>query len=447
MLLVVGPLRSEAGWRAAKKLGWLIVYTLLTHLCLAYAVIVLTADLGRERFGILTFALSVQSYLFLLGCLGVKEVVVREAARHPEQLDRITASHLVITGSCSGLVCLLTLAGAALAPISDAERLLLAVLACGNIAGCVNILPLFDVHHQQPFSAAITLATELGALLAILVLHQTGRADLPAVGAAFAAKWTASAGGHYLAYHRWVRPVRLTFSLAHVRALLPSCWPLVLSALVARVPFSSGPLFVRCFRGEGDTAVFGIAAQVATAYLLFAMAGNRIFQPHMAGRAGLSKDFIGKLALSVGLFLGLLLVGAFAAGSLAIVFLLGPQYRPALTPMAILLAGTFVFCLGNVASNYLVILRHEKGKLSADFGASVAYVVGCLVTVPWLSYTGAALAMAAASLIGTAMIFASLRAYWTCVRGEELLDLACPSPVGRARAAVDRPGGCEGKVG
>jgi len=102
------------------------------------------------------------------------------------------------------------------ADISNSERALLGLLAAGNIATSTNILPLFDVHHRQPLSTRIALATEFLAFLLMLGLFQAGRLGLGVAGEVFMGKWTVNNLGHWWIYHRTVRPVRLAYGPALV---------------------------------------------------------------------------------------------------------------------------------------------------------------------------------------------------------------------------------------
>jgi O-antigen/teichoic acid export membrane protein len=414
--LVGGEIRDKrAGKRSypVKAAAQLVVYTLLTQSCSCCATLLLAAGLGREGYGAFAFALTLQSFLFLFGCVGVKPIVLRDGIARPDELDQIATSHLVITAAGSGLACLVTIAAAACAPLTCAERLLLSLLAVGNTAACTNIATLFDVHHQQTRSAAITLVAEFCGLLAIAWLRLTGGLGLPAASSVFAGKWALATAGHYLVYHRSVRSLRLTLSPAAVRAMLSSSWPLMFSAVVATAPFGSGVLFLRWLTGNADAAIFGLANQVAYAYLLFAAVGNRIFQPHMAGPHGLRKGFVLRLALASGAFLGTLLLGALGAGLCVILFILGPDYHDAILPMAVLLAAACLHSVGTLAGTYLVVFGRERTILAANICAASICIAGCWLVVPRFSYNGAAGVVAAANLVGTGAILAAVRSRFT----------------------------------
>ena len=401
---------TDAGRTAAKNLSWLAVLSVLAQLCSLANVFILLHVLGRKQFGVLGFALSVQAYLTIFGSLGTKRIVIREAAGKPHELDMVLTSHLVITGAASTLGLLVTLMVVPWVSVTNSERVLLSVIALGNIASCVNIRGFFDVHHRQPTSAAINLASEVLGLLAVVGLAYFERLTLPNVGIVFAAKWTLTTALHYLLYHHSIRPLKLALSAANIRQMLSSSWSLLLSGLVARTPLNAGIFFIRAFHTEGDMAIMFLAQRVARAYTTFTAIGNRILRPHIAGRYGMHASFIRKLAIFYAAFRGSVLVAAFAAASLVIVLLPDKSYRMAIVPIGILLVARLIHGIGNLGTMYAVVLHREKVVLFANICASMVFVVGCLALVPSYSYHGAAAVAVCAALTGVTLILRAVRA-------------------------------------
>lgn len=393
----------------AKPLALLTGCTLLTQLCSLAILLLLTRGLSKDQYGAFSFAMTLQSYLLLLGGLGLKVVVIREGTRRPGELDRLAICHLVLTGTVASLLCVLIVAAAAVIPLDGAERTLVGLVAVGNVAACINIQPFFDVHRQQAKSVYILLAAEAAALALIAALSHSARLDLPTVGMTYAGKWAATTALHYGVYHRCVRPLRVAFSIQEVRALLCSSWPVMLSAVVATLPFSAGVFFVRFFQGDASTAVLGLSAQAASAYLVFAALGNRVLQPHIAGPFGLGRKFIKRLALLHGAFLGLLWLGAFSAALIVVEWALDARYREAIVPIGMLLTGAAIHSAGMIGSVYLVVLGEERATLIPSGCASAIYLLGCCLLVPAYSYTGAAVMTVLANLVATVMIVQRVR--------------------------------------
>jgi O-antigen/teichoic acid export membrane protein len=400
---------TSAGKQAAGNLVALIVLTGLTQLAGLGSLLLLTNGLGPAGFGVFMFALTLQPYLYLIGSLGMPLVLFREGVKQPGQLDQITTTYLTVGLAASLAVEAVTGVVACLTATSGVEQSLICLIAAGNVATCLALSPLFDVHHRQPLVAAISLAAETGALLAVFLLLRTGNLGLVALGVVFAAKWWFISIAQIVVYNVAIRRVRLAFSRTWLRRLLRSSIPMGCSTLIAGLPAYAGVFFVRFFHGDAEAGVFGIASQAAIAYLLFSYLAIRILQPHIAGRYGLERAFLAKLILFASTFLALLYVGGLAAGIGVVLFVLAPQYQPALTPMAILLAAALLLSVGVLASSYLVVLHRERTVLLAHSAAAVVYVSAAFLLTPSFSNLGAATAATLAAACGTFWMVAAVR--------------------------------------
>jgi O-antigen/teichoic acid export membrane protein len=401
--------QTPAGKQAAWNLGALVVLTALTQAAAVLTLLLLTNGLGPAGFGVFAFAIALQPYLYLTGTFGTALVLFREGVREPEQLDAITTAYQATGLAGSLVVGALTAAIAWFAPISPGERDLICLTALGNVGACLALAPLFDVHHRQPLAGVVGLAVELAALAAVFALARTGTLTLPWVGVVYAVKWWLLTAGQYVLYHLAIRPLRLVFRSERLWRMIRSSLPLAGSTMIAGLPANAGVFFVRLYHGKADAGVFGVASQAAAAYLMFSYLAIRILQPHIAGPYGLDRSFLRKLVLFAALFLVLLAAGGFAVAAGVIVWLLAPEYRAALVPMAVLLGAAVVLSAGVLASSYLVVLHRERTVLIAHAVSAVVYVAGVVVLVPPLANLGAATAAALAAGCGTAWMVAAVR--------------------------------------
>ncbi len=398
----LGSYLTEAGRRALGNLLGLAVWTALWQLSGVGALLLLTRALGPEQFGALSFALTAQTYLVLLGSLSCGSVVIREGVQRPSDMDAIGTSFLVLTGTSSALVCAGSLIAVALAPMSNGERWLLILVALGSVPAAMNAQPLFDAHHRQASGAAVGALAEVLGLLAVVWLWRGGGLSLPAVGAVYAAKWGLTLAGQILAYHAGVRRLRWRWRPEDMRRILRSSWPILFAALLFFVPLTSGVLVLRLRSGPADAALFGLASQVASAYLIFAGLGLQVVQPHIAGRYGLHPGFLAKLALFSAALLGGLGALALAGGWGVVRLLLPPFYQAAVRPMAWLLVAALLLAVARLTHVYLLRLEDASFILAAHLASALLYVGGCLLSpATWIGPAAAVLAPGAV-LIATA---------------------------------------------
>jgi O-antigen/teichoic acid export membrane protein len=408
---LLGSYLTPSGRQAAWNLLALVILTILTQAAALVMLLLVTNHLGAANFGVLAFALSLQPYLTLAGTLGTGLLLFRDGIREPEHLDEITTVYQLVGLAGSIVVGGLTAAAAWAAPISSSEQSLLWLIAGGNVAACLALTPLFDVHHRQPLAGVIGLAAELAMLLAIWTLARTGALGLVSLGVVLAVKWWVVALCQYVLYHLCIRPIRLSLRKGRLGAMLVSSLPLAGSTAIAGLPANAGVFFVRWFRGDAQGGVFGIASQAAGAYLMFSYLAIRILQPHIAGPYGLDRRFLRKLVVFAGTFLGLLYAGGFLSAGGVILLLLRPDYREAIAPMAVMLGAAVVLSVGVLASSYLVVLHRERTVLAAQLSATVVYICASLLLVPVLGSLGAATAAALAAAWGSAWMVVVVRAH------------------------------------
>ena len=268
---------------------------------------------------------------------------------------------------------------------------------------------LFDVQHQQPRSEAITLTTEVLALVAIFVSWEFDRLSLPMVGAIFAAKWTLGCLGNFVVYHTTIRPLRWVASAEHIRRTLRSSWPLMLSDLVAMIPLTSGIFFVRWYGSDDAAGIFGLAQQIALAYMTSCMIGTRILQPHIAGPYGFMRSFVKKVILFFVLFQSAALAAALGLSTIIILWALPPSFHAAVLPVTVLLVGQMLVSAASIGSMYAVTRSRETHLLRAQILGAVIFVGGCVLLVPQGSYMACAWVSLAASTCTLVMILRVVR--------------------------------------
>jgi len=406
----VQPYWTDAGRDAASHLAWLVIYSLSAQACSLIGVLIMARGLNVESFGGLMYALTVQSYLLLIGSAGVKTVVLRESKVHEDLHDTVLTSHLLITLTASATAFFLTTIFVTFVAGGVGDRFVISLLALGNVAVCVNIRPFFDSHHRQPLSAIIICLTEVGGLIVILLLFSFNRLNLPMLSIVFVGKWTLGTIAHYLAYNYTIRPIRLSYSSRNIRRIASSSWPLLLAGILTTIPMSTGIFFVRYWHGVADSAMIGFAQQIAGGYVMLALLGNRIVEPHIAGTFGLHASFARKLAVFAVCYLALILLGSMTLAYAVLTWLLPSLYGQAVVPTCLMLVGAMSVGAGMILRMYLIVLAREIWVFGAyGLGATVA-VIGSACAAPRFSSTGVATTMMLGCIVATLAMFVGVLA-------------------------------------
>ncbi len=380
---------TDSGRQAAKNLSALLVFRLLSQTALLVTVLILTHVLSKPEFGWFMVVLTLQRYMLILSGSSTTLVAVRDISQDPSCKDAVFSSYITITGTGSLAVFVLIVALSFVLPLSAAERGLLCLIALGNVFAALDLQPFYDVRHEQAKWGAFTFAADLAALVAILVAWQFNAISLTLAGIILAARW----GLGTTIQHVWLRffadGVRFQWSWATTRSIVRSAWPLAIHQLVANAPLTSGVFFVRIFHGNAATGSYGLATQIAAAFLTFAVLAHRIVQPHAAGPHGLESSFFRKLLAFYLLFFSALWTAAVGCTAVVAIGFLPEAYRDTLPLAVMLLVGTYLFGFSGVAGIYLVVLRREIDVLRSSFMTTVVYLAVALWLIPRYAATGA----------------------------------------------------------
>ncbi len=360
------------------------------HVCAFVAIVLLTRGLGPEAFGRVSFALTVQSYLFQLGGLGAGAIMIREIARRPADADRLTSSDLLLVCVSSAVVAVGHIAVVSVLPLAADERRLHFALALGTGPLAYALIAFFDAFHRQSLSSAVLATGEVLAVMSFLVLDHQGWLALPQVGAVYAGKWAFMTLGHLAVYNGFVRRLRWAADRATVFALARSGLPVVVSSLVILLPLTSGVLLVRAFHGEAQAGVYGVATQLASGVYMVGLIGNRILHPHISGAYGLDRGFVLKLVAFEAGFLLVLMALGLVAGVLATRWFLPADYAEVPAIQGLLLAAGASILVANVAQCYLIRHHRERTMMSLNLCGAIGYVAVGLVVIPAGGTTGAA---------------------------------------------------------
>ncbi len=342
-----------------------------------------------------------QTYFIIVGTGGLTSVIVREATKQPDEIDSIASCYLLITVGLSGIVCLFSVVGTYLAPISSAERFVLIAIAVSSAASSMSFRPLFDARHQQAMSAAILFFSHLTSITILVIAYQTERLDLRTAGVIISCTAILSFFVHLAIYYFFFHRVRWSFSRGRLVDLLKSSAWLLLVRLVGTLPLTGGIIWVRIMHGDEDAAILGIVDRVLKAYLTFSLIAVRIVQPHMSGPYGMHRSFVQKAVIFSASFHVVLMVAIGVAAATAILLFLDPVYHAAVGVMVVaLLAGCFAG-MGTMGTSFLVTRRKESVVFSVNVIRTTIFVALATPLVWQLSYLGAPLA----SLVSTSAAF------------------------------------------
>jgi O-antigen/teichoic acid export membrane protein len=393
--------------------------TLGGHACHLAVTILVMKTLGPDQYGLLAFALTIQGALCTLGGLGLRQVVVREAVRCPQDISRVLSAYLVLTVGAWATLSLGCLVWLLSVGAGYSAFALAGVLMVGGLASCATLQPFVDARGLQTPYAVASFGVEVLALVVVAASSTAGWLSLEFAGVMVALKllavWVIGA------VQLWLRELRFAFSFDGkcARELLRSAGPLFGVAALGLLPGTLVALVLEGSAGSTEFALFAVGAQVSSAYLLLVAAGVRVLQPEFVPtRESGVREFRGLLFGHGGLMI-LALVGVFGAGAVLTYCILDPFYRSAVVSMGVLLVAAFFNGVGLTAVAWLVSVGASGAAFRGQVVNTGITVLGCWVLRSDLTALGAAVVFCVASAGGTAVL---LMGVWGLARRGSTLN-------------------------
>lgn len=400
--------RVRIGGASAQRLALLALWTALGQVAALTAVLLLTRTLGPAGFGSLAFALTVQAYLLTLGTAGARPLALQEVARDPSEETRVAAAYLLLGTVGGALLAFLVPLLVTLAPhlLVDEARLLV-IIAIGNAFAVLSPQPLFDARHRQPLPVAVGALSEVLALAALFLLRE--RLSLLLVGAIFASKWLLASAAQWTIWFRTGQVALSRRTIRDAQSLAIRSLPVLGATLLGLVPHHAGVLAVRALNDSATAGLFGVAQFAGQSYVVFALLGVGLLQPHIAVLQ-LDRSRFWRQLFPAGVAYFLLLAALFGAAVLgAIEWLLPPAFAAAALPAALMLLSGTVLTAAALLAHYALRLGRARFGLYASLAALLAWLAVTLAVVPPLGALGAALASLLFAAVRFGVLLLTLR--------------------------------------
>lgn len=354
--------------------------------------------LGREDFGLLSYALAFAGVFAALAPLGLEAIAVREIIRDPNQGGKWVGT---VVGFRAAAALIFAFVGSALILVlrpHDFRALwLIAILGAGAIFQALDSGELWFQAHAQMRRLVLPRLILLVAMNGLKV-----GAILAGAGVLWFALLTvveqAVSGGLSWIFARRALGVKNppVFEIARGWRALRVCWPLAASALAVVLYMKSSQLVVGQMMGDSALAIYAAAARVPDAALFVPMILASSLLPWLLRsqaqgaadyRAVRLRYFRLNALLGWGICLPLC-VGA--AGVVELLF--GTPYREAGPVMAVYVWSLLFVFLGVARAQHLYNENRTHISLWYSLVGLAVNLLGCLLLIPRWGAMGAAVA-------------------------------------------------------
>jgi len=333
-------------------------------------------------------------YFGLLSDLGLGVVAVREAAQHPEGLQRVMSAMMGLRLVLAITACLLGLVVAPHLPFSESSRSLFRFYLLTLPIQALSVDWVFRAVQRMYWNTVLEIASAtLTLILTVMLVRQQSQILRVAGITAAAAATTAFLGILVLTrlgYH--ARPV---FSIAEAKYFLGQSLPFCASTLAFLLYAQSANLILGALRGEADVGLYGAAVRLSQMFYqwiwLYFMAMAPALMQDWAYSAEKARELLlmsVRLTAIASIGFGLI---ASSMGSWLLVMIFGKPFSQASQAFEIMIWTGIVFAIGHNWGELAVAAKRNRLLIHSTFLGAFVNLAVCAATVPRMGIRGAAL--------------------------------------------------------
>jgi polysaccharide transporter, PST family len=399
--------------------------------------------LGPARYGIYNYALAIVALLTPLVALGLKDIVIRDIVRAPDDKDEIlgTVFGLQLVG---GLFALALSIG--IAQVTRSENPLagwLIVVLAGQFIFQAFSVTLVYWFNSQVQAKYIVWANNIALFFFCLVRIGLVLSEAPLIAFAWAALGQAFAFAIAVAaFHRLSRQSLFTWQVSFTRArrLLGNSWPLLVSALAIMLYMKIGQVMLGNMIGAKELGIYSAAARLTDLWNFIPMAiAASVFPAVVRSHENDSDEVIRKrMQLFYDVMAGIaytIVIPLILLAPLLVEIVFGPSYAEAASILRIQAwALPFVF-LGVARSRWIIAEDMVRFNMLATILGALTCIVMNLILIPKFSGLGAALAVVVSQAVSTYLSSILSKRLWP-VFGQQSLSLLVPFRFFSLRSAL-----------
>ncbi len=417
--------------KAAHNFVWLVIDRGVRLLIGIFVGSWVARYLGRQDFGLLSYALALIAIFAALTPLGMDAMVVREIIRQPSQGGRWIGTVLGFR-ACAALAAILLSLGlvAGLRPHEPRAWMLVGVLGVGLLFQSLESGELWFQAHTRMRRLVVPRL-----LLFLFVSAAKVTAVLCGAGVVWCSLFTAaeqitSGGLTQIFVRKALGPEnRILFDAARGWQVMKECWPLAVSALFVVIYIKLDQLILSGMMGDAALGLYAAAIRIPEAANFLPMVLSASLLPSLLrrrseGAAAYRKARLQFFRLNVTAAL-LICVPVSLCAPWIIRLLFGPAYAAAGPVLALHVWSLLFIFVGVARGQHLLNEKQTQFPLWYSLLGLVANVLGCWMLIPRFGPMGAAIAIVGSQAVA-AFLSSFVHPKTRAVGREQCLALLTP---------------------
>ncbi|MBV6444343.1 MAG: flippase [Ignavibacteriales bacterium] len=388
---------SESFRKYFKNTSWMFAERIIKLLLSFVVGIFLVRYLGAEKFGTLSYAVSVALMFASIAAFGLDSILVRELVKTPENKGEILGSAFFLRIIGALLVIAATFAFVTLNKESEETAFLIYIITIGTIFQSFHVIDYwFQSRVQAKFSATVQSSSSIiSSLLRLLLIVLA--AGLGWFAFIQALEPVLIAAGFVLVFTLQKENIlKWRFKKDVALKLFQDSWPLILASLAISIYIRIGQVFIQNMLGAEQNGYYATAVRLCEAWYFVPMAISSSLFPAIVSAKQMSEELYRSRMQKLYDLLAFISIAIAVPVTIfseeIITILFGAKFLPAAPVLTIYIwAGTGTF-LGVASSNYLINENLTKISFLRTLIGLVLNVGLNLLLIPIWGIKGSALA-------------------------------------------------------
>ena len=353
--------------------------------------------LGPERFGVLSYAMSVVVLFSALSSLGLNGILVRELVNFPKKRDEFLGTAFILKLAGSGLVLILLSITLYFMGDDRQSNLMIFIIAAGLVFRSFNVIRFyFEAKVLSKYFVSAQFVSLIAVSIAKLIFIWLG---LPLIYFALVVLIESlflAIGLSVVYFKQNFSILSWQFKLKTATGLLKDSWPLILSVIAVSIYMRIDQVMIKQMLNAAEVGQYAAAVKLSEVwYFIPVLITQSIFPAIINAKRGDGilyqqrmqqlYDFMTFLSLSIAIIITL-------SSSLIMNTLFGQAYFGSDKVLAIhIWAGVLVF-FGTARGKWIIAENLQRRALIVHITGAILNVILNLILIPGYGAVGAALA-------------------------------------------------------
>jgi O-antigen/teichoic acid export membrane protein len=386
--------------------GFLLLSGVATNILSFFALLYIARYLGPENYGLYTFVFAFIYFFSFIPDMGVHQILVREAAKEPEKAGKLIGNGVIMQISLSLVALFLAIVLINIINFPQSTRNALYIASLGLLISGIGAYGIiYEAKLRMEYSLLFNLANRAVLLLLIFLAISNHWGLNFLILASVSATLT-----HNLLMMLFAKKlVKVSFDIdvPLMKQLLKEAIPIAIASVFTIIYFRIDIVMLSFLRGDTEVGFYSAAYRLTDALVFLPTVITTSTFPLMSKYYKDSVDSFNfaytrtfKYLFATGLLIAILVT--FASDKI-IHIVYGPEYQSSAIALQILIWTTAIMFITTLIGTTCISSGNQQIVSQRAIIAALLNVILNLILIPWIGYTGAAIATVLSTFV--AMMF------------------------------------------